>query len=406
MKLEISVFIILFLILAVNGKTHKNKKRKIMRPRFKRHVRISPEIGKHSHIKVIHQTRSIIPQTRGVHSHLVHKSIPLSRYHVTAQNYIHVAKLAYCPKQLILAKRCKACHFVLNNYKTFFIHSVNQNKKRLFQFVILYSDVKKEILISFSGPKTEQTIFFNKVYKKGFVTVKELGENVKIENYYWEIYSKYMRNILQKKINRIVRNSKRNKYRVVFIGHSFGGSLAVLAAYDLVKLNLVKTNTSINSPIIYTFGQLRIGDNFFVEAANKLIKIMRFMRSDDFVTRVPSCVYDASIGLFKCYKRVASIIKHYPIFKKYFVIYRNGIRTYRKTIVKQFQVTQHTKVHYHTYYSQPLGTIILYQGNNFRRFSLCKFNKGVPVCEEKIILPDTFSPSVHRFYFGVNVELC
>jgi len=378
----------------------------LTKPRFKKHVKLQTVIGRHKHIKAIPQTPVVIPKTVGVHSHLVHKSIPLSHYHVSAQNYVHIARIAYCPKQLILTKTCKACHFVLNNYKTFFIHSVNQNKKRLFQFVILYSDIKKEILVSFSGPKTDQANFFNKVYQKGFVTVNELGKNIKIENYYWEIYSKYMRNLLHQKMNRIVSKSKRNKYRVVFIGHSFGGSLAVLASYDLVKQNIVKKNTDLNTPIIYTFGQLRIGDNFFVSSANKLLKIMRFVRSDDFVTRVPSCVFDASIGLFKCFNRVASIIKQFPIFKKYFVIYRHGIKLYRKTIVKQFNVTQQTKVHYHTYYSQPLGTIILYQGNNFKRFSLCKYNNGVPICEEKITLPATFSPSAHRFYFEVNVELC
>jgi predicted lipase len=276
----------------------------------------------------------------------------------------------------------------------------------LFQVVLLYSKKKKEVIISISGPTTLQAKYFNKVYKKGLITVKELGNRVKVENYFWEVYSKYIRTVLHKKVKKLLSSPKRSGFNVIFSGHSLGGSMAILAAYDLTKKRIIKQNATKTSPIVYAYGSLRIGDNFFVANVNKTIRVIRILRSDDFVTRVPSCVFDPSVGLFKCYNRVASVVKNYPIFKKYFIIYRHGVRIYRNTIIKRFRVTKTTKVHYHTYFSQPLGTIIFYNGNNFGTYQLCQYLNGVPTCEERVTLPNTFSPSVHKHYFGIDVESC
>ena len=356
-------------------------------------------------VKKINNKKVVSHFHSGVHSHLIINNTPYSYYHLSANNYINMARLAYCPKKLILAKRCKICHFALNKHKIFFIHSVNQKRKKIFQFIILYSDVKKEIVISFSGPGTNNAKIFNTVYQKGFVSVSELGLNIHIENYYWEIYSKYIRKVLTEKVQKLIK-SKRNLYKFIFIGHSFGGSIATLAAFDLTKNNIIKKNKKIDSPIVYTYGQLRIGDNAFVTAANKLIKLIRIMRSDDFVTRVPSCAYDNSSRLFKCYNKTSSTISHFPKFKKYFLVYRKGIRIYRKTIIKKYKITDKKHDHYHSYYSQPLGTVIYYKGNNFSNYKPCVFRNGIPLCEEKIKLPATFSASAHSRYFGVDVESC
>jgi hypothetical protein len=360
-----------------------------------------------------------------LHSHIIHPHAHLAQnvnhlFHSFARNYINIARLAYCPKKLILAKTCKACPSVLNTYKSYFIHSINLKKKRLFQFVILYSDAKKEVLVTFSGPKTTtQTKFFNKVYKKGFKTISALG-NIKIEKFYWEIYSKYIRKVLFKKMKK-VNKSKRSGYKFVLVGHSFGGSIATLAAYDLVRSKIIKSNKKLNSPIVYTYGLMRIGDSNFVKKVNALVKVVRIVRSDDFVTRVPSCVYDASSRLFRCYRRVAKVIRHYPAFRRYFLVYRRGLTSYRRSIVRRVSSTHHhhhvakvrahrhvgrTRSHYHAYYSQPLGTILYYTGSNFSTYNVCKYVAGIPVCEKKVKLPSTFSPTVHSQYYGINVELC
>ena len=374
--------------------SHPHLNRNLVHPAVHRHV-VHPQSHIHRH---------------NTHPNLINDANHL--FHLFGKSYINIAKLAYCPKKLILAKSCKVCKSVLNTHKTFFIHSINEKKQRLFQFVIVYSDVKKEVLITFSGPKTNQVKYFNKVYKNGFKKIAALG-NVKIEKYFWEIYSKYVRDVLIKKVKK-VNKSKRADYKFVFIGHSFGGSIATLAAYDLVKNKIIKSNKKISSPIVYTYGLMRIGDNNFVNKVNGLIKIIRIVRSDDFVTRVPSCVYDAKKKLFRCYRRVAKVIKHYPVFKRYFTVYRQGLRLYRRSIIRRAHPHYHRKAqgkarihsHYHSYYSQPLGTLIYYTRSNFATYNVCSFAAGIPVCEKRIKLPSTFSPIVHSHYYGVNVEMC
>jgi hypothetical protein len=340
------------------------------------------------------------------HKH-THKTLYLG-FHSFARSFVSLARLAYCQKVSILSKNCSICSTVLNKYKTFFIHSINENKKRLFQFVILYSDKKKEVVITFSGPKTTQTNFFSKVYKKGFQKISKLG-NVNIEKYYWEIYSKYMRKALIKNTKKVIK-SKRGSYKFIFVGHSFGGSFATLAAYDLVLNKIIVNNKKIQSPIVYTYGLMRIGDNLFVKKVNSLFKVVRIVRNDDFVIRTPSCVYNSSLHLFRCYRTVRRLVKLYPIFKRYFIIYRRGVKNYRRSVLRRIQRKQvkskftHTNIH--SYYSQPLGTLIYYSQNNFENYKVCRYVSGIPICEKKIKLPKTFSPSVHAHYFHVNVELC
>jgi hypothetical protein len=329
-------------------------------------------------------------------------------FHSNARSFVSLARLAYCPKVSILSHKCSICSTVLNKYKTFFIHSINENKKRLFQFVILYSDKNKEVVITFSGPKTTQTKYFSKVYKKGFQKISILG-NVNIEKYYWEIYSKYMRKALIKKIKKVIK-SKRGSYKFIFVGHSFGGSFATLAAYDLVLNKILSNNKKIHSPTVYTYGLMRIGDNLFIKKVNSLFEVVRIVRSDDFVTRTPSCVYDLSLHRFRCYRTVRRLVKLQPIFKRYFVVYRRGVRNYRKKVLRRLQKnkvkSKFTHTNFHSYYSQPLGTLIYYSQNNFENYKVCRYISGIPICEKKIKLPRTFSPSVHAHYFHVNVELC
>ena len=381
-------------------KTKKNDKQVYYQGHVGSHAHIvhSPLIS-HTHIQ-----GHIIQPYSNIHTHVAHQD-SYHHLHTFARSYVTLARLAYCPKHYILAKKCTICPQILKTYITFFIHSINQNKKRLFQFIILYSDIKKEVIITFSGPKTTQASFFNKVYKKGFKKISELG-NVKIEKFFWDIYSKYMRKVLIKNVKKVIK-SKRGGYKFIFVGHSFGGSFATLAAYDLVQNKIVVSDKKISSPIVYTYGSIRIGDNDFVNKVNSLFKVIRIVRNDDYVTRVPSCVYDASFHLFRCYRRVSKVVKTYPAFRRYFLVYRRGLKVYRRSIISRVansKVRAHS--HYHSYYSQPLGTLIYYTGNNFTIYNVCKFESGIPVCEKNIKLPNTFSPSVHALYYSENVELC
>ncbi len=70
-------------------------------------------------------------------------------------------------------------------------------------------------------------------------------------------------------------------------GHSLGGALALLAAAEL-ELRL-----AIPVHGLYTIGQPRVGDEFFLRAVNRGLneRYYRFVNNNDIVTRVPASVY-------------------------------------------------------------------------------------------------------------------
>lgn len=76
--------------------------------------------------------------------------------------------------------------------------------------------------------------------------------------------------------------------QVVFVGHSLGGAMASIAAFDFTQDNLIpKTEIS---PVLMTYGQPRAGNYAF---ANELMKnvpiVFRHYNNYDFVGSVPAC---------------------------------------------------------------------------------------------------------------------
>jgi hypothetical protein len=339
------------------------------------------------------------------HKHHSHSKEILNFYATNAQNYVNFARLAYCSRNVIQDMTCSFCPTVTQEYAPFFIHSVSKENNRSFQFVIVYSDAKREIVVSFSGPTTEHGNYFTSIYSSGFVEISELG-GIKIENEYWDIYSNNMRQVLAEKIAEI-SNSNRADYTFIFVGHSFGGSLATLASYDLVVNNVViKTH---NSPLVYTYGPLRIGDSDFVNKVNSVVKVVKILRKDDYVTRMPNCVF--LHGQYRCYNNISTVAQRMPVLRNYVSGYRRQI--FMNFLEKDPIVRGTTyiggqlyRTHQSMFYSQPFGTELIYNGNNFSNALPCKYVNNIPICERHMRLPATFSPDVHRFYYNTNLEMC
>lgn len=396
--LKLSIFIILISFLAVQTVSKNNKHKK------------------HTHSKSDKHFTNL-------HSH-TNQQI-LNFYATNAQSYAPFARLAYCSKSMIQNLSCEFCpEMISNSYSTFFIHSVSKEYDRLFQFVITYSDIKREVVVSFSGPTTEHGNYFTSIYSSGFVEIQELG-GIRIEREYWDIYSNNFRQILAEKIQKI-SESGRSDYTFIFVGHSFGGSMATLASFDLVLNNiLIKTN---QSPLVYTYGPLRIGDNNFVNRVNSAVKIVKILRKDDYVTRMPNCVYFS--GQYRCYNNLSDVCHKIPLIKEYMSSYSSAPLQMRfiqtdKKLKKKMKLRNRNKkdpivrgttfignrlvrTHNSMFYSQPYGTELIYKGSNFSasNYHSCRYVNGIPVCERHQRLPATFSPDVHRIYYNMNIEQC
>jgi len=349
-----------------------------------------------------------------------------------AKNYAAFARLAYCRRPIIENFSCSFCNnFQRGNYNPFFIHSVIQNPNRVFQMLILYSDLRKEIVISFSGPSSEHGNFFTSIYLEGFIVIPEIG-NLKVEKIYWDIYNLNFRNLLIQKIQKFL-SFGRADYRFIFVGHSFGGSLATLASYDLVFNRIIPKNPSINSPQIFTYGQLRIGDNAYIRKLNTELKIVRILKKNDFIAQMPNCVF--LNGGYKCFDTTQALINVMPQLRTYidscgnpktfFAFLENkskklkNKKNHKNLKMKNLKENNNDPIvrgttmiagdlvptHKPIFYSQPLGTELFY-AKGFEKVENCGYVNGIPVCEKGIQLPKTFTPEVHRNYYNMNLELC
>lgn len=232
--------------------------------------------------------------------------------------YVSMAKLAYCPAKVIKKLSCSFCDKLVE-YSTYSVHSIKDDLGRRFQFNILYNDLRTEIIVSFSGPTSEQGEFFNKLYLQGFIKPAELN-GAAVETSYWLIYKEFIRPELINKMNQL-KVSNRAHYKYVFVGHSFGGSIAVLSAYDLVDKRII-----IN-PIVYTYGQLRIGDINFVQSVNKTLQIIKVIKHDDFLTRSPNCFFDDNDKEYKCFNQQSMLLNRFPQLESYYNGYYGQVAT-------------------------------------------------------------------------------
>jgi hypothetical protein len=236
----------------------------------------------------------------------------------SAKSYLSFANLAYCNTDIINTLACPLCSSILDgSYKVKEVHTANQ-ENHTYRFVLLVSDTHREVVISFSGPKSTDGAYYAGIYTSGWGEVH--GE--KVEKAYLSVYNKHIKEALQKSVADVLaKEPATNGYKFLMIGHSFGGSLAVLSAYDLLKSGVIQQDTQNNSPLVYSYGQLRIGDDKFVDAVNSLFKVIRIVKSNDHMTRLPNCVWSEQVGKWRCYKNTQNLMIRYPEYRQYIMNY-------------------------------------------------------------------------------------
>lgn len=92
---------------------------------------------------------------------------------------------------------------------------------------------------------------------------------------FWIAYA-----LIVQKLFDVMKKHGGNSKSVLVTGHSLGGALAAIAAYEIAQLRV---------PVrLYTFGQPRVGDDRFVKSvAGSLLGYHRFVNNNDVVPRVP-----------------------------------------------------------------------------------------------------------------------
>lgn len=140
-----------------------------------------------------------------------------------------------------------------------------------------YDDAPKENSNEASSKKEKDKISF-----KNFKVMKYF-------NHIYKSFSDQLTNDAKKAIN-----SEITQY--VFVGHSLGGAIASIAAYDLITQGVIQvTKGPIASPVLLTYGQPRTGNYVFAnEIAKKIPIIFRHVNNFDAITSIPDCYRSGS----------------------------------------------------------------------------------------------------------------
>ena len=188
------------------------------------------------------------------------------KYSSWLKNYIKFAKdfdentALECAKQSQAIYKCKTseeCKLkIVKGY-------LGNNKGKPLYSIKLINDT---IFIAFKG-----TTDLMNWYANAYILLKNV-DDVRIHNGFFNLYKEYEPDILA------FLKSKKFK-KIILTGHSLGGALATVAAYELSKIHKVKFE-------LFTFGSPQVGNIEFKKKLNGLLdRSWRFVNRNDIVTR-------------------------------------------------------------------------------------------------------------------------
>ena len=252
-----------------------------------------------------------------------------------AQNYLDFARLPYCMKNNSNEGPCPVCQLIEQRGFSV-VHVESQMKDNIIFTMAVSANQSGEIVISFGGPKTQNVAYLQQIYANGMSHVPELN-NLTIETEFWTIYSSFFRNSLLQTLTQLNGNYQ----KIVFVGHSFGGSIAIISAYDLVHNGIIQKSAF--GPSVFTFGALKIGTQQLIHTIQSNIHapIVRIRRGIDFFTLIPRCVYITHMSVWHCYRNYVSLVRTFPMFASYYMRYSPIIR--RQLVVGLPQIVHHAQ---------------------------------------------------------------
>lgn len=367
----------------------------------------------------------------------------------TAKSYISFANLPYCPGSTINDLACPLCSTIVDASFKVFSQYKNENG---FTYVILFSKNRNEVVITFSGPPNLDPSYYSHIYRDGFVDINCKTPGLSVEKsfhtvYYGSLQAKLKADLLKYKK---LFKAKDSDHQYVFVGHNFGGSLAVVAAHDLLDHKIITANKDLNSPIAYTYGALRVGNSKFVDSVNNKFKVVRINKKEDAYTRMAVCDWSPSVNSYRCEgesqdprlneksnrPKLYSYLQHYygpnNNFPTLNIAYGSGHPSFLEKSsksniknkkrrddkflyaqvnpgkIRSAYLSEFTQEGYDANldsisYSAPLGAEVLFS-NDFNNQQICTYFNNIPSCESR--LPQSFEPSVADNYFSNKINSC
>uniref|UniRef100_A0A0D6QZW2 Fungal lipase-type domain-containing protein n=1 Tax=Araucaria cunninghamii TaxID=56994 RepID=A0A0D6QZW2_ARACU len=109
------------------------------------------------------------------------------------------------------------------------------------------------------------------------------------------------REIVMAEITRLLEEHKdeENDLSITFTGHSLGGALATISAYDIKQMCMLSDNENTrNVPVtVFSFASPRVGNMWFAQHMEEIgVKVLRVVNRNDLVPNVPGVFVNENMG--------------------------------------------------------------------------------------------------------------
>ena len=173
-----------------------------------------------------------------------------------------------------------------NGYQTLFAELLPNGPITSEAFSIFYKTKTNQVIVSFRGTSSPVQLLQEFLSPMSETYTLQSGySNLRIMSYFYNRYKNTIRAKLFQDLNTV--KAKYTTASYIITGHSLGGALATLAAFDLSKSGVI----SKSKMQVYNYGSPRVGNYEFVKAfAQEGIPIYRIVNSKDPVAHVPPCI--------------------------------------------------------------------------------------------------------------------
>lgn len=172
---------------------------------------------------------------------------------------------------------------------------------------IIHEALHNNIFIAWRGTESIKDWLTDASIRK----VKFFGDNCKLKVHggFYDCYSEVRARLLSS-LYRQFNNFKANA--VIVTGHSLGGALATISAFDISKNNNINKDTALKNICSFTYGSPRVGNFTFKTEYNKVVpNTYRFIHDVDIVPRVPKIDFRHVAGMGTYVNSNGKIFKWY-----------------------------------------------------------------------------------------------
>ena len=227
----------------------------------------------------------------------------IKKFNVNMINYYkRFASYSYCDDDYISEKKCcEKMATIFSDWELVFhkeyYTSLEQNFK---YFDFSNNDIPSKTLESLKYYKYNIVVFKSRKFKKivlsfpgttSYIQLIEefLGcEQVKRGKIETSKFFNYLFDIIKDDLKYAIFKYYKRDYQIIFTGHSLGGAMAALSVYEFLNYDFEESfNDKEYRPILITFGQPRVGNEYFARLLTEEAIIFRIAKINDLVTIVP-----------------------------------------------------------------------------------------------------------------------